>query len=222
MKKLFLGTILLALAIVVPISTMAQVNINVGVGIPLPPPIVSPAPPDVVAMPDTNDVYVAPDVSADLFFWNGWWWRPWEGRWYRSHYYNQGWGFYNSVPSFYFDVNPSWRTYYRDHNWDGHPWNYERITNQHLQQNWKSWHANQYWKKQGNWGVKGYQPRPQNQRQELRNQRQKEYQQRPEVQRHQKEMQPRQKQQKQKQQKQGQRPGQKPQQKQHEKESEHR
>jgi hypothetical protein len=183
MKKLLFGTMLLALVIVVPIPTMAAVDINVA--IPLPPPIASQAPPDVIAMPDTNDVYAAPDINADLFFWNGWWWRLWEGRWYRSHYYNQGWGYYNNVPSFYFDVDPGWRGYYRDHNWNGHRWNYERIPNQRLQQNWKSWHNDRHWEKQGTWGVQGYQPRPQKERQAVRQQRQKQYQQRPEVQQHQ-------------------------------------
>ena len=122
MKKLLLWTIFLALAIVAPIPAMA--GVYVGIGIPLPPPIVFSAPPDVIAMPDTNDVYVAPDIGVDLFFWNGWWWRSWEGRWYRSPYYNRGWAYFNSVPSFYFDVDPGWRGYYRSHNWYGHPWNY--------------------------------------------------------------------------------------------------
>ncbi len=140
----------------------------------------------MIVMPDTNDVYVAPDIDVDLFFWNGWWWRLWEGRWYRSHYYNRGWGYYNNVPSFYFDVDPGWRGYYRDHNWYGHRWNYERIPYQRLQQNWKSWQNDRHWERQGTWGVQSYQPRPQQQRQELRQQRQQQYQQRPEVQRQQK------------------------------------
>ena len=180
LKKLFFGTMLLALVTVVSVPTMAEVAINVN--IPLPPPIVFNAPPDVIAMPDTNDVYVAPDVNVDLFFWNGWWWRLWDGRWYRAHYYDRGWGYYKTVPSFYFDVDPGWRGYYRDHNWYGHRWNYERIPNQRLQQNWKSWHTNQYWEKQGTWGVQNYQPRPQQQRQALRQQRQKQYQQKPQAQ----------------------------------------
>jgi hypothetical protein len=174
---------LFALAVVVPVSTMAAVDINVNIS--LPPPIVFQAPPDVIVLPDTNDVYVAPDVDADLFFWNGWWWRLWEGRWYRSHYYNRGWGYYNKVPSFYFDIDPDWRGHYRDHNWQGHRWDYERIPDRRLQQNWKTWHSDRYWERQKTWGVQGYQPRPQPQRQDLRNQRQQQYQQRPEVQQHQ-------------------------------------
>jgi hypothetical protein len=183
LKQLLFGTTLLALVTVVSVPAMAQVAINVN--IPLPPPIVFNAPPNVVAMPDTNDVYAAPDINADLFFWNGWWWRLWDGRWYRSPYYDRGWGYYNRVPSFYFDVDPGWRGFYRNHNWRGRPWNYERIPQQQLQQSWKSWHANHYWAKEKTWDVQSYQPRPQQQRQVLRQQRQQQYQQRPEVQRQQ-------------------------------------
>src|SRR4030043_1298877 len=183
MKKLFFGTMLLALVIAIPIPTMAAIDIHIG--IPLPPPFLFPAPPEVIVMPDTDDVYVGPDIEADLFFWNGWWWRLWEGRWYRSHYYDRGWGYYNNVPSFYFDVEPGWRGYYRDHNWYGHRWNYERIPHQRLQQSWKGWKNDRHWERRGTWGVQSYQPRPQQQRQELRQQRQQQYKQRPEVQKHQ-------------------------------------
>jgi hypothetical protein len=179
MKRLFFGTMLLALVIVVPIPTMSQVDINVRIG--LPPPIVFATPPELVVIPDTY-VYVAPDIDVDLFFWNGWWWRLWEGRWYRSRYYNRGWGYYRNVPAFYFDVDPGWRGYYRDRNWYGHRWDYERIPNQRLQQNWRSWQNNRRWERQGTWGVQNYQPRPQQQKQEVRQQRERQYQQRPEVQ----------------------------------------
>jgi hypothetical protein len=182
MKKLLFGTMLLALVIVVPISTMAAVDISIGIS--LPPPIVFAAPPEVIVIPETY-VYVVPDIDADIFFWGGWWWRPWEGRWYRSQYYDRGWGYYSSVPSFYFDVDFGWRGYYRDHNWYGHRWDYQRIPYRQLQQNWKGWNNDRHWERQGTWGVQGYQPRPQQQRQELRQQRQQEYQQRPEVQRQQ-------------------------------------
>ncbi len=124
-----------------------------------------------------------------MFFWNGWWWRPWEGRWYRSRYYNRGWGYYNNVPSFYYDVDPGWRDYYRARNWSGHRWNYERIPHQRLQRNWKQWHANQYWQRNRTWGVESYQPRPQQQIEEIRFQRQEQYRQRPEVQRYQQQIQ---------------------------------
>jgi len=188
MKKLLLGTMFFALEMVIPISTMSAVDIYVNIS--LPPPIVFQEPPTVIVIPDTNYVYVVPYIDADIFFWNGWWWRLWEGRWYRSHYYNRGWGFYNNVPSFYFDVDPGWRGYYRDQNWYGHRWNYERIPYQQLQRNWKRWHNDRHWERQGTWGVQSYQPRPQHQIRELRQQRQEQYQQRPEVQKHQQQRQP--------------------------------
>jgi len=186
MKKLLLGTILLTLAIVVPIPTMAGVNISIGIS--LPPPIVFEAPPDVIVIPDTNNVYVVPNIRVDLFFWNGWWWRPWGGRWYRSPYYERGWEYYGKVPSFYFDVDPSWRRHYRNHNWYGHRWYYERIPSRQVEQNWKRWENNRYWERQRTWGVKNYKPRTQSQREELRHQRQVQYQRRLEVKRHQKQM----------------------------------
>ena len=142
-------------------------------------------PPAVIVLPDTPDVYVVPGIDVDLFFWSGWWWRPWQGGWYRSRYYNRGWGYYSNVPSFYYDVDPGWRGYYSNRNWYGHPWHYERIDHQRLQRNWQTWHNNRHWERQQTWGVQNYQPRPQQQRQELRQQRQQQYQQRPEVQQHQ-------------------------------------
>ncbi len=183
MKRSVLWIILSAILFLVPLSAMAQVSVSVGIS--LPPPIVFQAPPAVIVLPDTPDVYAVPDVNGDMFFYNGWWWRLWDGYWYRSRYYDRGWAYFNHVPRFYYDVDPGWRGYYRSHNWHGHPWNYQRIDNGRLQRSWKGWHDNGYWQKQKAWGVQGYQPRPAQQQQALRQQRQQQYQQRPEVQQHQ-------------------------------------
>jgi hypothetical protein len=129
MKTSLLGTMLLVLMFVVPMPTTA--GVSVGVEVALPPPIVVETPPDMVPLPDAAGVYVAPQVGVDLFFWNGWWWRPWEGHWYRSHYYDRGWGYYRrGVPGFYSHVHPGWRGYYRSRNWNGRAWNYRRIPHQ--------------------------------------------------------------------------------------------
>lgn len=185
MKTLLLGAILLVTAMAVPGPTKAEVDVSIGIS--LPPAIVFQAPPEVIVLPDTSNVYIVPELEVDLFFWNGWWWRPWEGRWYRSRYYDRGWVYYRSVPSWYFDVDPGWRRYYRERNWYGHPWSYERIPHRRLQRNWKSWNTNRYWERQRTWGVQSYRPHRPQQRQELRRQRQEQYRQRPEVQRHQQE-----------------------------------
>ena len=132
MKKLQILIIFLALVFITPIPAMAGVRVGVNIGLP---PIVIGigGPPDLVEIPDTEHVYVAPDVSVELFFWNGWWWRPYEGRWYRSHYYDRGWAHYNSVPRFSHHVDPGWRGNYRAHTWHGHQWNYQRVPSHNFQ-----------------------------------------------------------------------------------------
>lgn len=160
MKKLLIRTILLALVLVFPIPTLA--GVDVGVSISLPPPIVFASPPEVVVIPETY-VYAVPDLDVDIFFYNGWWWRPWEGRWYRSRHYNQGWVYYQRVPSFYTRVPSSWRNDYRDNRWRGHQWNHQRIPQQQLQRNWSNWEKSRYWEKQQTWGVQGLKPRTRSQ-----------------------------------------------------------
>lgn len=187
MNKILAGILLLSLAVILPQPLRAEVNISIGFA--LPEPVYFERPPEVIVLPDTRYVYVVPESEFDLFFWNGWWWRPWQGRWYRSRSYNRGWAYYNTVPSFYYDVDPDWRDSYRARNWSGHRWNYERIPHQRLQNNWKQWHDNQYWQRNRTWGVESYQPRPQRQVEEIRAERQEHYRQQPEVQRHQQEIQ---------------------------------
>ncbi|MCK9365101.1 MAG: hypothetical protein M0P74_16050 [Syntrophales bacterium] len=162
MKKVFWVTILMALALVLPVSTMARVD--VGISISLPPLIVFAAPPEVVVLPETN-VYAVPDLDVDIFFYGGWWWRPWEGRWYRSRNYNSGWGYYRNVPSFYRGIPAGWRNDYREGRWKGHQWDHERIPHEQVQKNWRNWEKNRHWEKQNSWGVKGLNPR-QNSRQQ--------------------------------------------------------
>jgi len=183
MNKILAGILLLTLAVVLPQPLRAEVNISIGFA--LPEPVYFDRPPEVIVLPDTRYVYVVPESEFDLFFWNGWWWRPWQGRWYRSRSYNRGWAYYNNIPSFYYDVDPGWRDSYRARTWSGHRWNYERIPHQRLQSNWKQWHDNQYWQRNRTWGVEGYRPRPQRQAEEIRMQRQEHYRQQPEVQRQQ-------------------------------------
>ncbi len=190
MKKSIWAAIFLVFMMAAPISAVAEVNVSIGIS--LPPLVVFAGPPQVVVIPDTVDVYAVPDIDVDIYFWNGWWWRPWEGRWYRSRYYDRNWVYYAAVPSFYFDVDLRWRDYYRDRDWHGHRWEYERIPYDRLQKNWKNWKRTRHWEKQRRWGVQSYQPPPQPQRQILRRERQEQYRQRPEVQRHQQEMRQRQ------------------------------
>lgn len=145
------------LAIVMALSIAACLPpppVDVDVSVPLPPPIVFSGPPQMVVLPDT-DVYVAPDYDQDIYFYGGWWWRPWGGRWYRSLNYDSGWEFYHGVPGWYGGVHPRWRDDYRNHMWGGQRWDHRSVPYADVRANWKSWQSSGYWKNQQNRGTTG-------------------------------------------------------------------
>lgn len=163
MKKLLFGSLLLALVMVTGIPWMARAEVNVSIV--FPPPIVFSRPPELVVVPETY-VYVVPDIDADIYFYRGWWWRLWEGRWYRSRHYDSNWSHYRRTPSFYAGFHSGWRNDYRERRWKGHQWNYQRIPHQQVQQNWKGWEKNRHWEKQQTWGVQGLRPQTRTQQRE--------------------------------------------------------
>jgi hypothetical protein len=143
------------LAIVMALSIAAclpPASVDIGLSVPLPPPIVFSAPPEMVILPET-EVYVAPEYDQDLFFYGGWWWRPWGGRWYRSLNYDSGWEFYHGVPGWYGGVYPHWRDNYRNHMWGGQRWDYRPVHQSDVRANWKTWHDTG--RHQQNWGTTG-------------------------------------------------------------------
>lgn len=152
MKRLFLGTLLLASMFSFPLPMMAEVSVNIGFSMPLPPVIQFHEAPRMVVLPGTY-VYVAPDVDVDIFFTDGWWWRPYRGQWYRSHDYNSGWSHHRYPPTFYNQVNRHWRDDYRKHQWKGHRWNPEQRDHREVQKNWNNWNKERHWEKNNNWGV---------------------------------------------------------------------
>jgi hypothetical protein len=158
MKKLVFRSMVLALLFLFPVPATA--GVDVGVSVSLPPLIVFSAPPAMVVIPETY-VYVVPDADVDIFFYDGWWWRPWEGRWYRSRHYDSGWGYYQRVPSFYSSVPSGWRNDYRERRWGGRPWNYKPVSHREVERNWSGWKKNRHWEKQQSWGVQGLRPRTQ-------------------------------------------------------------
>ncbi|MFA5323275.1 MAG: hypothetical protein WC373_11435 [Smithella sp.] len=145
MKKLILKTLLLTLVVCMPVSAMADVRIQVN--IPLPPMIVFPALPQMVVIPDT-DVYAVPDVEEDIFFYAGWWWRPWNNRWYRSRYYDRGWAYYPNPPYFHKNIPSDWKNNYKNHTWQGYRWEPQQKSHRDIERNWNVWQKNRYWKKQ--------------------------------------------------------------------------
>ena len=150
MKKF--GVMLAIVMALFIVPCLAQAQIDIRISIPLPPPIVFSTPPLMVVLPET-EVYVAPDYDQDLYFYQGFWWRPWCGRWYRSLNYDSGWEFYHGVPGWYGGVYPRWRDNYRNHMWGGQRWDYRSVPYGDVRTNWKSWHDTG--RHQQNWGTTG-------------------------------------------------------------------
>ncbi len=145
MRKAIVSAVVV-LFLLMGFSNAGVADVNIGIGINLPPVIAFAGPPNVVVIPGTY-VYVAPDVPEDLFFFQGYWWRPWRGSWYRSRHYNEGWGLYRNPPYELRRIPSHWRDEYRDHHWRGREWNYDRISHPDLQRNWWRWEQNQRWDK---------------------------------------------------------------------------
>lgn len=171
MKKMIFEAIILVLILAFPISTMANGRMEVGVSIPMPPPIVFDGPPYVVVIPQTY-AYFVPAIDVDIFFFEGWWWRPWQGRWYRSHDYRSGWSHYRDAPSFYRDVPPGWRNDYHQNRWKGRQWEHQRIPHEQVEKDWDKWEKDKHWEKQNNWGVHDVRPETESRRQDDRDRRQ--------------------------------------------------
>jgi hypothetical protein len=129
----------------------AEVNVQIQ----LPPLIVFSSPPEMVVLPDTY-VYVVPDTEEEIFFFDGWWYRQWQERWYRSYYYDRGWIHYKAVPSFYVHVPPGWRKAYHERHWQGYVWDCHRLPFVQVQKNWAWWKRDKHWEKEQGWGVRDW------------------------------------------------------------------
>jgi hypothetical protein len=120
----------------------AQVDINIGLFAPLPG-FTFGAPPEVVVIPGSY-VYYVPDVDFDVFFYDGYWYRPYRGYWYRSTFYNGPWGAIGPgfVPGPLIELPPRWRSLPRIHN---------RIPYERLHRDWRRWERERYWERNRGW-----------------------------------------------------------------------
>ncbi len=75
-----------------------------------PPPYTFAAPPDVVPIPGTY-AYFVPGIGVDVFFYGGYWYRSFRGRWYGAPSYNGPWMFMpgSRVPRVFFSLPRDWR-----------------------------------------------------------------------------------------------------------------
>jgi hypothetical protein len=132
---LILGCVL-CVSIGMPVGANAQ-------GFALPPAYAVPSAPNLVVIPGTY-VYVIPGISMDILFWNGSWYRPYEGRWYMSRSHRGPWAYVR--PNY---VPPALTSLPGRHAWvqPGHrPIPYGQFTN-----NWKRWERDGYWQRDDHW-----------------------------------------------------------------------
>lgn len=129
---LFLGAL--------PSQSCAQVRVGVGVA---PPPLGIAAPPAVVVIPGTY-VYLAPDIGFDVFFYHGYWYRPYGGGWFRAKVWRGPWGpvVARRVPRALLSLPPDYHMV---------PPGYRRIPNSDLMRNWAGWERDHYWDRDPQW-----------------------------------------------------------------------
>jgi len=119
-----------------PIEARAGVHVNVGINLPA---LVFPAPPPVVVVPETY-VYYAPDVNVDVLFYHGYWYRPYEGRWFRSGNYNGPWVHIvrDRVPGAVLHLPPDYRRARSA---------YKPVPYGQLRRNWRTWERERHWER---------------------------------------------------------------------------
>lgn len=104
-----------------PAPAAAGIQVDIAVALP---PLFIPAPPALIVIPGTP-VYYPPAVGADIFFFNGYWYRPHRGYWFISGHFNGPWSFIEirSVPVVLLRLPPvrhHFRTWEHDGFWDDH------------------------------------------------------------------------------------------------------
>ncbi len=118
--RIFTALAVLALtgffATAAPVHAGTNVNVNLGIPVPVvvaPQPVYVEQPPEMVVIPRSN-VYFAPGVSVDLFFYDNRWWNRRGDRWYRASGYNGPWAAVGTryVPAPVYRVPANYRTVY--------------------------------------------------------------------------------------------------------------
>lgn len=126
--------VFIAAGLSVPAPGSAEVNVSVGIGLPG---LVISAPPFMAVIPGTY-VYYPPEVSADIFFYHGYWYRPHRGGWYIANGYNGPWRGVarERVPRALVSVPPKFR--------ESRP-HHDRIGHDDLRKNWRGWERDRHW-----------------------------------------------------------------------------
>jgi hypothetical protein len=142
-RKFVLLFLAAALLIVAGFATSSSAEVNVRIG---PPTFVFQAPPSVVVIPGTY-VYIVPEIDTNILFYQGYWWRPYEGRWYRGRNYSGPWGYVGSrgIPRALVNLPPNYHEYRTVRP------GFDRIGHNDIRRNWRGWERNKHWDNHEGW-----------------------------------------------------------------------
>ncbi|TAN37901.1 MAG: hypothetical protein EPN25_14810 [Nitrospirae bacterium] len=135
--------LLLVMAMVIGLTgfvSESSAGVRVGIGINLPV-FTFAEPPSLVVIPGTY-VYAPVDADIDIVFYQGYWYRPYEGGWFRARSYNGPWRHIPRAPRVLIDLPPDYRHRYRDHS---------RIEYRDFNRHWRGWERNKHWERNERW-----------------------------------------------------------------------
>lgn len=92
-------------------------------------------PPELLHIPGRY-VYFVPGTAEDIFYYHGYWYRPYKGHWFRSESYNGRWNYIRDVPPSLIDLPSDYRSSSSQ---------FDRIPYADLGQNWEKWEREKYW-----------------------------------------------------------------------------
>jgi hypothetical protein len=143
-KKALLPGLIGALLLLAVFPAGGTADVDVHVGVYASPPVYEMrSPPAVVVIPGTY-VYFVPGIEVNILFYRGYWYRPYEGRWYRSGGYDGPWKYipHSRVPAPLLDLPPDYH---------GIPPGHRRIPYGQLKKDWNRWEREKYWERDERW-----------------------------------------------------------------------
>ncbi len=137
MKKIVIGTLGVLCFLLSFSGIGSAIDLHIGIG--GPPSVSFASPPELVPIPGRY-VYYVPDTDFDLFFYHGYWYRPYDRRWYRSYSYSGPWESVRDIPPALVDLPPDYRSV---------PPGYYRVPYGDVRNNWQAWERDRYWDRMG-------------------------------------------------------------------------
>jgi hypothetical protein len=118
------------------LAAESKAGVSININVPLPG-LVIPVSPSLVVVPGTY-VYYPPEIDVDIFFYRGYWYRPYRRGWYRAADYNGPWYGITSrrVPRPVYGIPKDYRSSHKRHT---------RVPCGEVQRNWRNWEKERHW-----------------------------------------------------------------------------